>query len=225
MINQGMLDRMLNSKRTPEFPDPKPTVGRVAAEKQLLAHLGEAMKVINEGGVKTREGMMEAIEAVICFLLDRGVSGQQIWPFGQLREELNSIFEGKRSPILQPGTKSWDDISGKRYAGPGKQQISVFAAACSEALYQLGRTGSEDFPKRTRTEADQVVAGRMANWRSFDRGHQTARTIKGWRDKLASTKKDEFELLVRKFISDEAGRRYLKQVLVNGPPHVGGFRR
>ena len=216
---------MLDPQRTPKFPDPKPTIGRVAAEKQLLAHLGEAMKLINEGGVKTREGMMEAIEAVICFLQDRGVSGQQIWPFGYLRKELDFIFEGKRSPILQPGIESRDDISGKRYAGPGKQQISVFAAACSEALYQLGRSDSEDFPKRTRTEADQFVARKMANWRAFDRGEQTARTIKGWRDKLARTKSGEFELLVLQFMRDEAGRQNLKQVLMEGPPHVGGFRR
>jgi hypothetical protein len=215
---------MLDPQRTPKFPDPKPTIGRIAAENRLLAHLSEAMQLISEGGVKTRKGMMEAIEAVICFLLDRGVSSQQILPFGQLREELNSIFEGKRSPILLPGIESRDDL-GKRHAGPGRQQISVFAAACSEAIYQLGHLDSEDFPRRTRTAADEFVARKMANWRAFDRGEQTARTIKGWRDKLTKTKNAQLELLVLQFTRDEAGRQHLKEVLMAGPPHLGGFRR
>jgi len=209
--------------KTPKFPDPKPTIELVAAEKQLLAHLAEAMKLVSEGGLKTREGMMEAIEAVIAFLYDRGVSGQQIWPFEYLRRELDLIFEGRRSTILQRGTASPDDIQGKRSKGPAKQEIRVFAAACSEALYQLGRSDSEDFPKRNRTEADQIVAHRMANWPAFDRGEQTARTVKGWRDKLGGTK--GFELLVSQFLRDEIGRRHLKEVLKKGPPHVGGFRR
>ncbi|MEQ1945520.1 hypothetical protein ABMA32_24185 [Mesorhizobium sp. VNQ89] len=214
---------MLDLRKTPEFPRPKPTIGRATAEKQLLAHLSEAMKLISAGGVKTRDGMMEAIEAVICFLQDRGVSGQQIWPFELLRRELDFIFEGKRSRILQPGVKSRDDISGTRYVGPDKQDIRVFAAACSEALYQLGHLGTENFPRRKRTETDQFVARRMAKWRSFDHGQQTARTVKGWRDKLVKKKDAKFELLVRQYTRDEVGRQHLKEVLKVGPPHIGGF--
>ncbi len=216
---------MLDSHNTPEFPNPKPTIGRVAAERQLFAHLSEAMKLVSEGGIKTRDGMMEAIEAVISFLHDRGVSGQQIWPLRYLRQELDGIFEGRRSPILQPGIESRDDILDRRYVGPGKQQVRVFAAASSEALYRLGRLGFEGFPDCKRSDADQMVARKMANWRSFDLGQQTSRTIKGWRDKLAKVKHPGFELLVLQFMRDEVGRQNLQQVLKEGPLHVGGFRK
>ena len=124
---------MHNSRKTPHFPDPKPTIELVVAEQQLLAHLGEAMKLISEGGVKTREGMMEAIEAVICFLQDRGVSGQQIWPFGYLFAKSSILFSrASVRPYSSRVLKSRDDILGKRYAGAGKQQIRVFAAAMLE---------------------------------------------------------------------------------------------
>jgi hypothetical protein len=166
---------------------------------------------------------MEGVEAVICFLHDRGVSGQQMWPFGLLRRELDHIFEGKRSLILQPGPKSRDDLSGRRYVGPAKQDIRVFAAACSEAIYCLGRLGAKGFPKQARTEADQIVARKVARWRTFDLGEQTARTIKGWRDKLVESKNPGFELLVQQFTRDKIGQRHLKEVLEKGPLHVGGF--
>ncbi|MEW9805027.1 hypothetical protein ABUE31_03395 [Mesorhizobium sp. ZMM04-5] len=214
---------MIGSRKTPEFPDPKPTVDLVAAERQLLAHLGEAMKLISQGGLKSREGIMEGIEAVICFLQDRGVSGQQMWPFGLLRRELDSIFEGKRSPILQPGIETRADISSNRYTGPDKEDIRVFASACSEATYQLGRLDPPDFPKCNRIEADKLVARAMTKWRTFDQKHETARTIKGWRDKLVKAKDPKFVLLVDQFTRDNVGHQHLKEVLKKGPPHTGGF--
>lgn len=215
---------MCNSQNAPKFPKPKPRIGRIAAEEQFLAHLSKAMKLVNEGGAKTREGIVEAIEAVISFLHDRGVSGQQTWPFGYLRKELDFLFEGNRSLVLQPGNSSRNDISGARFTGPGKQQIRVFAAACSQALYILGCSEFEGFPKRNRNEADQFVARHMANWPAFDRGDQTARTIKGWRDKLTSASNSRFALLVLQFTRDDDGRRDLMEVIQKGPPHIGGFR-
>jgi hypothetical protein len=196
-------------------------VGLETAERQLLSDLGDAMKLIAEEN-KPRAGMMEAIQAVIWFLNDRGVSGQQIWPLEYLRKELEFVFQGKRSPILQPGVNSREDVSAVRYSGPAKEETRIFAAACSEAVYQLGQGANLDsFPKRTRGDVDRFVAGKLSKWPSFDNGACSPSTIKSWRIKLG--KRKDVQLLVTGFMNDEAGRRHLNQVLRKGPQHIGGF--
>jgi hypothetical protein len=55
---------MVHPQDRRKLPNPKPTVGRAEAERRLLAHLGEAMELISEGGIKSRVRIMEAIEAV-----------------------------------------------------------------------------------------------------------------------------------------------------------------
>jgi hypothetical protein len=192
-----------------------------AAERQLLSDLGDAMKLIGEEN-RPRAGMMEAMQSVIDFLHDRGVSGQQIWPLEYLRRELELVYRGKRSPILQPGVNSREDITAKRQGGPAKEEARIFAAACSEAVYQLGQSAKLDsFRKRTRSEADRFVAGKVSNWPSFDTGACSSSAIKSWRVNLG--KRKDVQRLVTGFMNDDAGRHHLNQVLREGPPHIGGF--
>lgn len=213
------------SDKKVQFPEPKPTEGRIAAETRLLFHLSEAMKLVSERGPHTRDGIMEAIEAVMIFLDKRGVSGQQIWPFGLLRDELDAIFEGKRSLILQPSIETQEDLPGTRFTGPGKKHIRLFAAACAEAVYRLGGDQTDRFPKRRRSEADGYVARHMSKWPAFDRGSYSARTIKGWRDQIIEeAERAKFKSLVAQFTRNEEGRRHLLEVIRNGPPHIGGFQ-
>lgn len=196
-------------------------VGLETAERQLLSDLGDAMKLIAEEN-KPRAGMMEAIQAVIWFLNDRGVSGQQIWPLEYLRKELEFVFQGKRSAILQPGVNSHDDITAIRQGGPAKEEARRFAAACSEAVYQLGqRANLESFPKRTRGDVDRFVAGKVSKWPSFDSGTCSPSTIKSWRVKLG--RREGVQFLVTAFMHDDGGRRHLNQVLKEGTQHIGGF--
>lgn len=211
---------MSNSITPSEFPAPKPTVGLEAAEGQLLSDLSDAMKLIEQK--QAREGIIGALQAVIWFLNDRGVSGQQIWPLEYLRKELEFVFQGKRSAILQPGVNSHDDITAIRQGGPAKEEARIFAAACSEAVYKLGqRANLESFPKRTRDDVDRFLAGKVSKWPSFDSGSCSPSTIKSWRIKLG--KQADVQLLVTAFVKDDSGRRHLNQVLKEGPPHIGGF--
>ncbi|OJU52827.1 MAG: hypothetical protein BGO03_03550 [Mesorhizobium sp. 61-13] len=211
---------MSDSPPPSEFPAPKPTVGLEAAERQLLSDLSDAVKLIERK--QAREGIIGALQGVIWFLNDRGVSGQQIWPLEYLRKELEFIFQGKRSPILQPGVNSREDVSAVRYFGPAKEEIRIFAAACSEAVYQLGqRANLESFPKRTRGDVDRFVAGKVSKWPSFDSGTCSPSAIKSWRVKLG--KREGVQHLVTGFMNDDAGRHHLNQILKEGPRHVGGF--
>jgi len=215
---------------TQRFPRHKPEASSEKAEAILFDLLDQAGMEYNQGGKSQRYAMMLALEAVKGFLGIRGFSGQHIRPLIALSEELDFLYQGNRSLVLQPGVESREDLTA-RHTGPGKQEIRMYAAACSEALYQLGKDEAASiFGKLTRVGADEKIARVMQKWPAFDQTHKvTDRTIKGWRDRLEANKWGELDTarwqsLIDKFIRDDIGQKQLKQVIKEGPPMTGGFR-
>jgi hypothetical protein len=214
----------------PEMPRHDPEIGRLEAERILSQTLSKAAHLFNKGGPASRDGMMLALDVVCSFLRARGLSGQQIQPLIALMQELDHIWAGKRSLLLQPGSYGPDNFAAKsRAIGPGKRSIKLYAAACAEAVYQLGRDPEiAGFQKLTRTQADTQVARAMRNWPAFDQQAVTGRTVKGWRDEITSTDRQDvrygqWEKVVSDFISSKRGRVYLGEALRKGPPLTGGF--
>lgn len=212
------------------MPRHDPEVGRLEAERILRQTLQKAAELFNQGGSSSRDGMMIALDVTCSFLKARGISGQQIQPLIALRQELDHIWEGKRSQLLQPGICSRDDFPAKSRANvPGKQFVKLYAAACAEAVYQLGQDPEiAGFQKLTRTQADTQVARAMRNWLAFDQQTVTGRTVKGWRDEITSTDRQDvprrqWEKVVTDFRSSKKGRAYLDEVLRKGPPLTGGY--
>jgi len=221
-----------DNKLEPQFPRHEPEMSVEEAMSILLDTLHESALLNNKGGPSTREGMMLALDVTSSFLCSLGVSGQQIWPLVRLRSELEHIWEGKRSLILQPGVESIEQLAPKsRHSGPGKQIIKLYATACAEAFYRLGRNPKEsEFAKGTRTQTYKMVSDAMCNWPHYDTQVTTARTIKGWWDEISDPHcdKSEHEMwnkIVESFIHTKKGQGYLKEVLKNGPPMTGGFRK
>lgn len=213
-----------------EMPRHDPEIGRLEVESILRQTLQVAAELFNRGGSSSREGMMLALDVMCSFLRARGLSGQQIHPLLALRQELDHIWEGKRSQLLQPGINSPDDLPAKsRSNAPGKQCVKLYAAACSEALYKLGRDPNRvAFEKLTRTQADTQIACAMRNWPAFDHQTITGRTVKGWRDGITSNTRQDVRRrqwieIVTGFTSNEKGRAYLDEVLRKGPPFSSGL--
>jgi hypothetical protein len=195
----------------------------------LFDELDKTALIFHQGGKDQRAAMMAALEAVEGFLGVRGFSGQHIQPLEMLRKELDYLYGGNRSLILQPDTNGRDDLP-ERHEGPGKNEIRTYAAACSEALYRLGQDESQtSFAKQTRGEADEKIAQAMQKWPTYNKTLKiTGRTIKGWRDKFGAKdwgehEKGKYRFLVQQFLRDEIGRRHLKEVIKKGPPMTGGF--
>jgi hypothetical protein len=213
------------------FPRHAPEVSRSKAEAVLFDELDKTALLFDQGGKLQRDAMMAALEAVEGFLGIRGFSGQHIQPLEMLRKELDFIYKGNRSLILQPGVENRADLP-IRHKGPGEEQIKICAAACSEAIYQLGKNdGVPAFDKLTRTQAHAKIARAMEKWPTYNQTLKIAgRTIKGWRDKFEAkarreAKRSGYQVLIDQFLKDEKGYRYLKEVIKTGPPMTGGFRK
>lgn len=160
-----------------------------------------------------------------------GVSGQQLQSLVLLNRELQLIWEGKRSLILQPGVENSEQLAPKsRHSGPGKQEIKLYATACAQAIYRLGQDPNEnESAKLTRLQSNKLVSDAMRNWPRYDKQEITARTIKGWWDEISDPHGDKLEHarwneLVKSFTCSKKGQGYLNEVLKNGPPMTGGFR-
>lgn len=213
------------------FPRQPPEVSRVKAEAMLFDELDKTALLFHQGGEHQRNAMITALETINGFLRVRGFSGEHIEPLEMLRKELEYLYDGNRSIVLQPGINSRDDLP-ERHEGPGKHEIRTYAASCAQAIYQLGKDEKQvAFGKLKRLEADEKVAQAMQKWPAYDQSRKiTGRTVKGWRDKFSAERWGKFKtakyrFLVKQFVRDDTGRKQLGEVLKNGPPMAGGFRK
>lgn len=179
------------------------------AFREFLEALFYANKVFEEKDDAGREGITIACHAVARLIAVTHQNPILAAPLLALRGALLDLEKGTANPIIAP-----ESGNGRRSRSTLKKHAIVVAAACLEALVELGDPLDE---------AASRVARYLSEWRGMGDQPVTATTVKNWRNQQRGLPADErktFDLMRKDLLTCGDARGEIEGLLHKGPPGI-----
>jgi hypothetical protein len=176
------------------------------AFRELLDGLYYANHLFETKEDAGREGIATACQAVARFIAVTHQPPPLAAPLLAIRAAIHDLEQGVANPIISP-----DATNALRSRSALKKHASTVAAACLEALVDLGDPVSE---------AAARVARFAASWSIWGDQQITANTIKNWRNQFRAMPTDERAAYdrMRNDLLEHGGRQEVERLLRDGPP-------